>query len=81
MNRLNTEDRARLVTLLIEGNSIRATSRISGIAYATCIKFVAPQRCRLTFLPAPRRIPLLTLAAPRDALVRAPAPEAAPGGA
>ena len=38
MNRLTTEQRARLVSLLVEGNSIRATSRISGIANATVIK-------------------------------------------
>jgi hypothetical protein len=37
MNRLSTGQRAHLV----ERNSIRATSRISGIAYATVIKFVA----------------------------------------
>ncbi len=41
MNRLSTEQRAQLVHLLVEGNSIRATSRISGIAFATVIKFVA----------------------------------------
>jgi len=41
MNRLTTVERAQLVTLLVEGNSIRATSRISGIAYSTVIKFVA----------------------------------------
>lgn len=41
MNRLSTEKRAQMVGLLVEGNSIRATSRLSGVAYATVIKFVA----------------------------------------
>jgi len=41
MNRLTTEQRAQLVSLLVEGNSIRATSRISGIAFNTVLKFVA----------------------------------------
>lgn len=41
MNRLNLEKRALIVGLLVEGNSIRATSRLSGVAYATVIKFVA----------------------------------------
>lgn len=40
MNRLSIEKRVQLVSLLIEGNSVRATSRISGVAFATCIKFV-----------------------------------------
>jgi IS1 family transposase len=41
MNRLPTEKRAQLVSLLVEGNSLRATSRISGVAYNTVLKFVA----------------------------------------
>jgi len=41
MNQLSTEKRAQMVGLLVEGNSIRATSRLSGVAYATVIKFVA----------------------------------------
>jgi IS1 family transposase len=41
MNRLSTEKRAQLVSLLVEGNSLRATSRISGVAFNTVLKFVA----------------------------------------
>jgi IS1 family transposase len=41
MNRLSLEKRAQLVGLLVEGSSIRAASRLSGVAYATVIKFVA----------------------------------------
>lgn len=41
MNRLSIEKRAQMVGLLVEGNSIRATSRLSDVAYATIIKFVA----------------------------------------
>jgi IS1 family transposase len=41
MNRLTNEQRAQLVGLLVEGNSIRATSRLSGVAFNTVLKFVA----------------------------------------
>lgn len=41
MNRLSIEQRAQLVGLLVEGNSIRATSRLSGVAFNTVLKFVA----------------------------------------
>jgi hypothetical protein len=41
MNRLTAEQRAQLVSLLVEGNGIRASARIGGIAYATAIKFEA----------------------------------------
>lgn len=35
MNRLSNEDRQRVVSCLVEGNSIRATVRITGIAKKT----------------------------------------------
>lgn len=41
MNRLPTEKRAQLVSLLIEGTSLRAASRISGVAFNTVLKFAA----------------------------------------
>ena len=41
MNRLSTADRARVVASLVEGNSIRATVRMTGIAKNTVAKLVA----------------------------------------
>lgn len=41
MNKLNLEKRAQMVALLVEGNSLRATSRITGVAYNTVLKFAA----------------------------------------
>ena len=41
MNKLPIEKRAQLVSLLVEGSSLRATSRISGVAFNTVLKFVA----------------------------------------
>lgn len=41
MNRLPTEKRAQIVALLVEGTSLRATSRISDVAYNTVLKFAA----------------------------------------
>ncbi len=41
MNRLTTEKRAQLVALLVEGNSLRAASRISDVAFNTVLKFAA----------------------------------------
>lgn len=35
MNRLSTADRSRVIACLVEGNSIRATVRITGIAKKT----------------------------------------------
>ena len=40
MNRLSTADRARVVTSLIEGNSIRATVRMTGVAKNTIVKLL-----------------------------------------
>lgn len=41
MNRLNVEERARILGCLVEGNSIRATCRMSGAAKGTVIKLLA----------------------------------------
>jgi IS1 family transposase len=40
MNRLNTAERARVVASLVEGNSIRATVRMTGIAKNTIVKLI-----------------------------------------
>src|SRR5437762_2659733 len=40
MNRLSTEKRAALVAALVEGNSVRATARMTDVAFNTVLKFV-----------------------------------------
>lgn len=40
MNRLSTSDRARIISCLVEGNSIRATVRITGFAKNTVVKLL-----------------------------------------
>src|SRR3989442_5842756 len=40
MNRLSTEKRAALVATLVEGNSVRATARMTDVAFNTVLKFV-----------------------------------------
>lgn len=40
MNRLSTEKRAQIVALLVEGNSIRATVRMTGAAKNTVVKLL-----------------------------------------
>ena len=40
MNRLSTEKRVQILTCLVEGNSIRATSRIAGVAKNTVVKLL-----------------------------------------
>jgi IS1 family transposase len=40
MNRLSTEQRARVVATLVEGNSLRATARITGVARMTVEKLL-----------------------------------------
>jgi IS1 family transposase len=40
MNQLSTEKRAQVLHCLVEGNSIRATSRISGVAKNTVVKLL-----------------------------------------
>jgi IS1 family transposase len=40
MNRLSTEERARVVAVLVEGNSLRATARITGVARMTIEKLL-----------------------------------------
>ena len=41
MNRLGIEERARILGCLVEGNSIRATCRMTGAAKGTVIKLLA----------------------------------------
>jgi IS1 family transposase len=41
MNRLSKADRARVVAALVEGNSIRATVRMTGVAKNTIVKLLA----------------------------------------
>src|SRR6266487_6085274 len=40
MNRLDSETRAQLIRCLVDGNSIRATVRITGVAKNTITKFL-----------------------------------------
>jgi IS1 family transposase len=40
MNRLSTEKRAQVLSMLVEGNSVRATSRMSGVAVNTVQKLI-----------------------------------------
>lgn len=41
MNRLSTQERAQILSCLVEGNSIRATCRMTGAAKGTVIKLLA----------------------------------------
>src|SRR5258706_16466716 len=40
MNRLTTDRRAQIIGALVEGNSVRATSRMTGVAFNTVLKLV-----------------------------------------
>jgi hypothetical protein len=40
MNRLSTSERARIIAALVEGNSLRATSRMCDVAFNTVLKLV-----------------------------------------
>jgi IS1 family transposase len=40
MNKLNQSKRVQLTTCLVEGNSLRATARMCGVAFNTVLKFV-----------------------------------------
>jgi IS1 family transposase len=48
MNKLTTQQRALLISCLVEGNSLRAVSRMTNIAFNTVLKFVADigEACR-----------------------------------
>lgn len=41
MNKLTISKRAQLIGMLVEGNSLRATSRMSGVSYNTVLKFLS----------------------------------------
>lgn len=45
MNRLSSEDRTKVLHLLLEGNSLRATARISDISYNTVCKLFVDAGC------------------------------------
>jgi len=40
MNTLNNKQRAQLISVLVEGNSLRATARICDVAFNTVLKFI-----------------------------------------
>ena len=40
MNRLSIADRARFIAALVEGNSLRSTSRLCDVAFSTVLKLV-----------------------------------------
>jgi IS1 family transposase len=40
MNKLSIEERAKIIGCLVEGNSLRATSRMTGVAFNTVLKLV-----------------------------------------
>src|ERR1700757_3071828 len=40
MNRMSTADRTKVISVLVEGNSLRATARITGIARMTIEKLL-----------------------------------------
>ena len=40
MNILNNKQRTQLISVLVEGNSLRATARICDVAFNTVLKFV-----------------------------------------
>lgn len=40
MNKLSTEKRVQILKCLVEGNSLRATSRMCDVAYNTVLKFM-----------------------------------------
>ena len=41
MNKLPLETRAKLLHMLVEGNSLRATSRMADVAYNSVLKLVS----------------------------------------
>jgi hypothetical protein len=40
MNRLTADKRARIINALVEGNSLRAASRLAGVAFSTVLKLL-----------------------------------------
>ena len=45
MNKLDLQKRAQILGMLVEGNSLRATSRMAGVSYNTVLKFAADVGC------------------------------------
>jgi len=48
MNRLSTQRRAQVIGCLVEGNSIRATVRLTGVAKNTISQLLVPMRWTMT---------------------------------
>lgn len=63
MNRLSVDDRCRMLACLVEGNSIRATVRITGIAKKTVSRFVVElgRACEAFADRAMRNLPCLNI--------------------
>lgn len=40
MNKLNTTKRAQIIAAVIEGNSLRSTARLAGVAFNTVLKLL-----------------------------------------
>jgi transposase len=46
MNKLSTEDRKRVVAALVEGNSLRAVTRMTGVHRTTILKLLLDRRSK-----------------------------------
>ncbi len=55
MNRLNTAKRAQVLSALVEGVSINATCRMTGVAKHTVLKLLEDMGCAAAALPSPQR--------------------------
>jgi IS1 family transposase len=65
MNKLTTARRAQLVAALVEGNSVRATARMTDVAFNTVLKFVVDigVACRAFYDESMRNLPCRRLQA------------------
>jgi hypothetical protein len=77
MNKLDTAQRAQVLRCLVDGNSIRGTVRITGIAKNTIVKLLADIGCACTEF---QDRPLPGMGAPHRHLPPRPRPETAGGG-
>jgi transposase-like protein len=51
MNKLPIDTRAKILHMLVEGNSLRATSRMADVAYNSVLKLVSDAGERVLRLP------------------------------